>query len=127
MTYTVLRLLAFFVPFAVLMLVNVPWYVSAIVAALFGLAFSYIFLRRPREQVATSIYDARHREKPLVSADDESEDAAIDDAAITDAANDPATDATATTPVGGYGSAAADARSAASVDAAVDSEGERRS
>lgn len=105
-TYTVLRLLAFFVPFAVLMLVNVPWYVSAIVAALFGLAFSYIFLRRPREQVATSIYDARHREKPLVNADDESEDAAIDDAAMTDAAP--------TAPAGGYGSAAAD------------SEGERR-
>jgi hypothetical protein len=76
--YTVLRLLAFFVPFAILMLAGVDGWVAAVVAALFGLAFSYIFLRRPREKVALSIYDARHRDKPLVHPDDESEDAAID-------------------------------------------------
>ncbi|KQQ92972.1 hypothetical protein ASF62_14430 [Leifsonia sp. Leaf325] len=117
-TYTVLRLLAFFVPFAVLMLVNVPWYVSAIVAALFGLAFSYIFLRRPREKVATSIYESRHRDKPLVNADDESEDAAIDDASTTDAAPGAA--------AAGYGSASLSSQKATS-DAARGSEGERQS
>ncbi|MET0724888.1 MAG: DUF4229 domain-containing protein [Leifsonia sp.] len=82
--YTVLRLLAFFVPFAILMLAGIEGWISALVAAVFGLAFSYIFLRRPREKVASSIYDARHRETPVVHPDDESEDAAIDEAASAD-------------------------------------------
>ncbi|MEJ3405431.1 DUF4229 domain-containing protein [Rathayibacter sp. YIM 133350] len=98
--FTVLRLLAFFVPLAVLLLLNVNPWVSALVAAVVGFCISYIFLRRPREQVAGAIYERRHRETPLVHPDDETEDAAIDAAAATAAASP-------TAPTAAPGSAAA--------------------
>ena len=76
--FTVLRLLAFFVPLAVLLIAGVNPWLSALLSAIIGLCVSYIFLRRPREKVSTAIYDARHPDKPVVHVDDESEDAAID-------------------------------------------------
>ena len=51
-----------------------------VAAALIGLCLSYVLLRRPREAVSRDLYEVRHREKPLVSADDEAEDSAIDSA-----------------------------------------------
>ena len=50
LVYTVLRLLAFFVPFAILMLFPVfreLYWLAAIFAALIGLSLSLLFLRRP--------------------------------------------------------------------------------
>lgn len=76
--FTLLRLAAFFVPLAVLLLVGINPWLSALLAAVIGLCVSYIFFRRPREQVATAIYDRRHPAAPIVNVDDEVEDAAID-------------------------------------------------
>ena len=76
--YTALRILLFAVPLAVLLWAGVNPWVSAAVAALFGLIASLIFLRKPREEIAGDLYAARHREKPAVHEDDDEEDAAID-------------------------------------------------
>jgi outer membrane murein-binding lipoprotein Lpp len=76
--YTALRILLFAVPLAVLLLAGVNPWVSAAVAAVFGLSASLIFLRRQRESIASDLYAARHRETPVVRADDEEEDAAVD-------------------------------------------------
>jgi hypothetical protein len=76
--YTVLRVLLFAVPFTVLMLAGVVWWLSAIVAALFGVAASAVFLRGARDEMSQRLYAARHRETPEVAVDDEAEDAAID-------------------------------------------------
>jgi ABC-type siderophore export system fused ATPase/permease subunit len=80
--YTVLRLLAFAVPFALLMLFPVfqeLWWLAAIFAALIGLSLSLLFLRRPLEDVTTGLAERRSRRAT-----------AADDAATEDAANDAA-------------------------------------
>ena len=76
--YTALRVLLFAVPLAVLLFAGVNPWVSAAIAAVFGLSASLLFLRRQRESIATDLYAARHREAPAVRDDDEQEDAAID-------------------------------------------------
>ena len=105
LTYTVLRLLVFAVPLAVLLLLGVVWWASVIAAALIGLCLSYIFLSRPRNAVSTDLYAARHRDKPATSADDDDEDAAID--ASDASAPAPASDAGADTDTDGRGSRSA--------------------
>lgn len=79
--YTLLRVLLFGAPLAVLLLAGVSPWISVVVAALFGFSSSLIFLRGMREQLATELYDARHREQPVVRDDDEVEDAVVDRAA----------------------------------------------
>ena len=76
--FTALRILLFAVPLAVLLAFGVNPWISAAVAALFGLSASLIFLRRPRESMSSDLYAARHRETPVVRDDDEAEDAAVD-------------------------------------------------
>jgi hypothetical protein len=76
--FTALRILMFAVPLAVLLIAGVPGWVAALVAAVFGLSASLIFLRRPRESIAADLYEARHRDTPAVHEDDADEDAAID-------------------------------------------------
>lgn len=76
--YTALRILLFAVPLAVLLIAGVEPWVSAAVAAVFGLSASLIFLRRARESISTDLYAARHREKPVVRDDDAEEDAAVE-------------------------------------------------
>lgn len=76
--YTLLRVLLFAVPFAVLMLAGVTWWISALVAALFGLAASAVFLRSTRDEMSRKLYAARHREAPAPEADADAEDAAVD-------------------------------------------------
>jgi hypothetical protein len=76
--YTALRILLFAVPLAVLLLAGVNPWVSAAIAAVFGLSASLIFLRRQRETIASELYTARHRETPAVRDDDAEEDAAVD-------------------------------------------------
>ena len=76
--YTVLRIVLFAVPLAVLLIAGVDPWVSAAVAAVFGFSASLIFLRRQRESIATDLYAARHRETPVVHVDDEVEDAVVD-------------------------------------------------
>jgi hypothetical protein len=76
--YTLLRLVSFIVPLAVLLALGVEGWISALVAAVIGVCVSYIFFARSRSVVAQQIHTARTREKPLVREDDAVEDAAVD-------------------------------------------------
>ena len=80
LVYTVLRLLAFFVPFAILMLFPVfreLYWLAAIFAALIGLSLSLLFLRRPLIS-ATEGLSERPRKAPKTPSDEDVEDAASD-------------------------------------------------
>ncbi|WP_223693394.1 DUF4229 domain-containing protein [Leifsonia poae] len=77
-TYTVLRLLLFAIPLAILLVLRIDWWIAVIAAALIGLCLSYIILRKPRDAVARDLYAVRHRETPATTADDDDEDAAVD-------------------------------------------------
>lgn len=75
--YSVLRLLFFAIPFALLYVLGIwPW-LAAIFAALIGVSLSIIFLSRPRATASESIYDWRNRDR---TADDIVEDEAVEEA-----------------------------------------------
>ncbi|MGX5694860.1 DUF4229 domain-containing protein [Agromyces soli] len=76
--YTLLRIVLFAAPLAVLLAAGVNVWVSAIVAAVFGLSASLLFLRKGREAMSRDLYAARHRETPAVRDDDAAEDAAVE-------------------------------------------------
>ena len=81
--YSVLRLLAFLVPFGILMLFPVMqtyYWLAAIFAALIGLSLSLLFLRKPLED-ATSGLAARCSPARTPLSDEDAEDAAADAAA----------------------------------------------
>lgn len=85
--YTVLRLLAFLVPFGILMLFPVfqsLYWLAAIFAALIGLSLSLLFLRRPLTEVTTGLAERRRATKDADS-DADAEDAAA--AEVTGAAS----------------------------------------
>lgn len=77
LVYTVLRLLAFLVPFGVLMIFPVfreLYWLAAVFAALIGLSISILFLRRPLAAVSERV-GARRRAAPA-ARDEDVEDAA---------------------------------------------------
>ena len=77
LVYTVLRLLAFLVPFGILMLFPILrelYWLAAIFAALIGLSLSLLFLRRPLNEVSTGIATQR-TDRPHRTTDEEAEDA----------------------------------------------------
>ncbi len=81
LVYTVLRLLAFLMPFGILMLFPVfqsLYWLAAIFAALIGLSLSLLFLRRPLTEVTTSLAERRAKEASVTS-DEDDEDAAADE------------------------------------------------
>src|SRR5680860_1384397 len=78
LSYSLLRVLMFAVPLGVLLALQIEWWVAALVAAVIGLCLSYIFLRKPRENVARDLYAARHPAAEPVHPDAESEDARLD-------------------------------------------------
>lgn len=80
--YTVLRLLAFLVPFGVLMLFPVFrefYWLAAIFAALIGLSLSLLFLRRPLDEVTTGLAQ-RRRQRRVAERDETVEDGLHGDA-----------------------------------------------
>ncbi len=83
LVYTVLRLLVFVVPFAIMMLFPVmreySW-LSAIFAALIGLSLSVLFLRRPLDDLTAELAARRRRRG---ATDEDVEDAAADEVAPT--------------------------------------------
>lgn len=89
LVYSVLRLLAFLVPFGILMLFPVfrefSW-LAAVFAALIGLSLSLLFLRRPLAEVTSALAERRAQSRSGVS-DEDAEDAAAD---ATDAVRDSA-------------------------------------
>ncbi|WP_424449199.1 DUF4229 domain-containing protein [Microbacterium arborescens] len=77
--YSVLRLLAFLVPFGIMMLFPIMreyYWLAAIFAALIGLSLSLIFLRRPLDDVASGLAARRTRRRSGEETDAEAEDAA---------------------------------------------------
>ena len=71
--YSLLRVGVFVVAFAALMLANVPWWLSALIAAIIGLCVGYIFFGGLRDRVALDI--AERRARPAGDADSTAEDA----------------------------------------------------
>lgn len=89
--YSVLRLLAFLVPFGIMMLFPIMreyYWLAAIFAALIGLSLSVLFLRKPLEDVTTGLADRRAKARSSVS-DEDAEDAAADAASGTDSPDSP--------------------------------------
>lgn len=80
--YSLLRLLAFFVPFGIMMLFPAfqeQYWLAAIFAALIGLSLSILFLRRPLDEVSAGLTE-RRAEKRRLASDEAVEDATIGDA-----------------------------------------------
>jgi len=89
--YSVLRLLAFLVPFGIMMLFPIMreyYWLAAIFAALIGLSLSVLFLRKPLEDVTTGLADRRAKAR-TAATDEEAEDAAADAASGTDTPDAP--------------------------------------
>lgn len=94
LVYTVLRLLAFLVPFGLLMLLPVfqsMYWLAAIFAALIGLSLSILFLRRPLADASAQVLHRRDRAKSATVSDEDIEDA-VSDAAPEAAASSPSRD-----------------------------------
>jgi hypothetical protein len=71
--FSALRLLAFVVPFVLLYLLDVEWWIAAIGATIIGFCVSYIFLAPLRDRAAQQLADARAKgTKP--GADEDAED-----------------------------------------------------
>ncbi|KIC56600.1 MULTISPECIES: DUF4229 domain-containing protein [Microbacterium] len=83
LVYTVLRLLVFVVPFAIMMLFPIMreyYWLSAIFAALIGLSLSVLFLRRPLDDLTAGLAARRRARR---DTDEDAEDAAADQVAST--------------------------------------------
>lgn len=79
LVYSVLRLLAFLVPFGIFMLLPIfreYYWLAAIFAALIGLSLSMVFLRRPLDEVSTALAERRMAARDARS-DEEVEDAPV--------------------------------------------------
>lgn len=76
--YSLLRVLLFAVPFVILMLLGVWWWVSAIVAAIVAACLSYLFLGRQRDAVSETVHGWRQGATRRDS-DNEVENAVLDD------------------------------------------------
>ncbi|KQM60907.1 DUF4229 domain-containing protein [Agreia sp. Leaf210] len=84
--FSLIRIGLFAVILALLLLLlspgGVPAWISALLAAVISLCISFIFLRKPREEAARSLYEARastKRSQSSAAGDDEDvEDAAVD-------------------------------------------------
>lgn len=83
--YTVLRLLAFLVPFGILMIFPIfrqQYWLAAVFAALIGLSLSMLFLRRPLDEVSSALAErretARRATARIEPTDEDVEDAAAD-------------------------------------------------
>lgn len=82
LVYTVLRLLAFFVPLAIMLgffpIFREHWWLAAIFAALIGMSISMLFLRAPLSEASRELYERREA-REVDRADEDIEDAAIDE------------------------------------------------
>ncbi len=89
LVYSALRLLAFLVPLAIMLLffpiLREYWWLTVIFAALIGVSISYLFLRTPLTQASTEIYQRREARKTggrrsAAAQDADAEDTALDTA-----------------------------------------------
>ncbi|GAA3940396.1 DUF4229 domain-containing protein [Microbacterium soli] len=79
LVYTVLRLLAFLVPLAIMWLFfpifREFWWLAALFAALIGMSISLMFLRTPLSDASRAIYAKRNRQ----GTDEDVEDSATEE------------------------------------------------
>ncbi len=82
LVYTVLRLLAFLVPLAIMWfffpIFREYWWLAAIFAALIGMSISMLFLRRPLTDASARIVERRGGRSSAEQDDADAEDEAID-------------------------------------------------
>lgn len=82
LVYSVLRLLAFLLPLAILWyffpIFREQWWLAAIFAALIGASISTLFLRRPLSDVSTSLYERRRDRTTSGQQDADAEDEALE-------------------------------------------------
>lgn len=71
--YSLVRLGVLAVVFTALMLAEIPWWLSAIIATVVGLCVGYIFFGKLRDAVALDVAERRNR--PANDADAAAEDA----------------------------------------------------
>ena len=71
--YSLVRVGVFALAFAALLLADIPWWLSALIAAIIGLCVGYVFFGRLRDRVALDI--AERRARPAGDADSAAEDA----------------------------------------------------
>jgi hypothetical protein len=80
--YTLIRLGIFAIVLAVMLLIGAPWYFAAPVAAIAGLAVSFIFFRSIRNQMAIELATRgkRNARDEVIPEDDDTtaEDAVLD-------------------------------------------------
>lgn len=81
LVYTLLRLLAFLVPLAIMLVFFPPfreyWLLATLFAALIGVSISLIFLRAPLSEASRSIHELRQR-RSTPTVDEDFEDSASD-------------------------------------------------
>lgn len=96
LVYSVLRLLAFLVPLAIMWfffpVMRELWWLTAIFAALIGMSISILFLRKPLSGASSVIHERRQaREaagtRSAAERDAEAEDAVIDSSVIDSSAD----------------------------------------
>jgi hypothetical protein len=73
--YSVIRLALFAVVLTILLLAQTPGWIAAIIAAIFGLAASYLFLGTLRAQVVQDVADRRSGRTKAPADDEDVEDA----------------------------------------------------
>lgn len=82
LVYTVLRLLAFLVPLAILWfffpIFRELWWLAAIFAALIGMSISMLFLRAPLSDASARIHERRSARPAAAQEDADAEDEALD-------------------------------------------------
>lgn len=87
LVYTLLRLLAFLVPLAILWfffpIFREFWWLAAIFAALIGVSISILFLRAPLTDASARLVERRGGRSAAEQADADAEDEAIDGAGDT--------------------------------------------
>ena len=79
MRYLVVRALLFLVPFTVLMIAAVPWWLSLLVSLAFAFAASIVFFGKLREEAAADLQRIREGRKQEGTGPD---DADVEDAAL---------------------------------------------
>ncbi|GAT73736.1 small-conductance mechanosensitive channel [Microbacterium sp. HM58-2] len=82
LVYSVLRLLAFLVPLAIMWfffpIFRELWWLAAIFAALIGMSISMLFLRTPLTDASARLHQRRESRGSSAQADADAEDQAID-------------------------------------------------
>ncbi len=75
-TYSILRLLLFAVPFIIFMLLNIQWWASALLATVIAVCLSYLLLLKQRHEVAATVETWGKGKN--TDADNDLENAALD-------------------------------------------------